>query len=267
MKFDSDKKLFLKNVLITFIAFAIYKLIGKFAISRIENGVINVFVTELILFICAASCALAARKMNTLKWQKQGLREGFLVGLFILGIQMVNLLFWISGYIKGVQTVTISGGEIILFILAMIMVGVSEELMFRGVLLNSCLEYFGENSVSALRKGIIISGSIFGAFHIFNVLIGASLSGSIVQAINAAVLGIVFGIIYVRSGKNIWPCIVLHSIQDTVSFLQSGMMNGIGIKDTVSSYGANMIPTIELLILVGLFLMRNKKMQQCVKQD
>lgn len=39
MKLDSDKKIFLKNVLFTFIAFAVYKLIGKFAVSRIENSI------------------------------------------------------------------------------------------------------------------------------------------------------------------------------------------------------------------------------------
>lgn len=117
----------------------------------------------------------------------------------------------------------------------------------------------------ALKIVFIISGSIFGVFHIFNVLIGASLSGSIVQALNAVVLGIVFGAVYVRSGKNIWPCIVMHSIQDTAAFLQSGMMNGRGVKDTVSSYSANMIPTIVILLLVGLFLMRKKKMSLCVK--
>lgn len=89
--------------------------------------------------------------------------------------------------------------------------------------------------------------------------------GSIVQALNAIVLGIVFGVVYVRSGKNIWPCIVLHSIQDTAAFLQSGMMNGGGIKDTVSNYNANMISIIVVLLLVGLFIMRKKKMMLCVK--
>ena len=265
MKFESDKKIFLRNVLFTFIAFAIYKLIGKFAISHIENGVINVFVTELTLLICAICCAFVTKKMSTLKWQKKGFGTGIHVGLFVLCIQILILFVWIYQYIMGVQTVTISGGEIILFFVAMVMVGVSEELMFRGVLLSSCLEYFGESSVLSLKKAIIISGSIFGAFHIFNVLIGASLSGSIVQALNAIVLGIVFGVVYVRSGKNIWPCIVLHSIQDTAAFLQSGMMNGGGIKDTVSNYNANMISIIVVLLLVGLFIMRKKKMMLCVK--
>ena len=203
--------------------------------------------------------------MSTLKWQKKGFGTGIIVGLFILCIQMLSLFSWIHQYFMGIQTVTISGGEIILFFVAMVMVGVSEELMFRGILLSSCLEFFGESSVSSLKKAIIISGSIFGAFHIFNVLIGASLSGSIVQALNAAVLGIVFGVIYVRSGKNIWPCIVLHSIQDTAAFLQSGMMNGSGVKDTVSNYSANTIPTIVGLLLVGLFIMRKKKMILCIK--
>lgn len=265
MKVDLNKKLFIKNIIFTFLAFVIYKIIGKFVVSNIENGIINAFVSELILLICAIGCALYTKKLNTLKWQKKRLGTGFIVGLFVFCIQMINLYTLIYQYICGVQSVTISGLEIILFILAMIMVGVSEELMFRGVLLNCCLEYFGENSVSSLKKAIIISGCIFGLFHIFNVLIGASLLGSIIQALNACVLGIIFGVIYVRSSKNIWPCIILHSIQDVVAFANSGMLNGSAVKNAVSSYDANMIPTIVILLMVGLFLMRKKKMVLCVK--
>lgn len=265
MKLDTDKKLFLKHVLFTFIAFAIYKIIGKFVISHIENGVINVFFTEVTLLVCAISLAIVTKRMNILKWQKKGFGTGILVGLPMLCLQVAGILYWIYRYIRGVETITITGMEIVLFLLTMVMVGVSEELMFRGVLLNSCLDYYGETSVSSINKAIIISGGIFGAFHIFNVLIGASLSGSIVQAINAAVLGIMLGAIYVRSSKNIWPCIVLHAIQDTSAFLQAGMMNGNGVKESVSGYSIKTLPTIVFLLLIGLFIMRKKKMSLCVK--
>ena len=265
MKLDTQKKEFLKNVLLTFTAFAVYKLIGKFAISHIENGVVNAFASEVTLLVCAFCLAFVTKRINVLKWKRQGIGTGLLVGLFMLIAQGLVILRWFLQYSIGMQTVTISVGEIILFLLAMIMVGISEELMFRGVLLNVCLDFFGETTVSSIRKAIIIAGSIFGAFHIFNVLIGASLSGSIVQAANAIALGIMLGAIYIRSGKNIWPCIILHTIQDTAAFLQSGMMNGGGIKDSVSGYDITAIPTIVLLLLIGFFIMRKKKMSQFVK--
>lgn len=265
MNSDSNKKDFLKNVLFTFIAFAIYKTMGTFVISHIKNSVVNVFVTEVTILTCAVCLALIVKKIDTLKPAKKGFGTGLLVGLFLIVMDMIGLGDWINQYAKGQQAITISSGEFILFILAMVMVGIAEELMFRGVLLNSCLEFFGENSISSIRKSIIISGCIFGAFHVFNVLVGASLYGSVIQAISAAVLGIVFGAIYVRCGKNIWPCIVIHGVHDAISFMQSGMLTGKGLKDAVSGYDARMLFTVVISLLVGLFLMRKKKMSQCVK--
>lgn len=265
MNSDSSKKIFLKGVMYTFIAFAIYKIMGKFVVSNISNSVVNVFVTELTLITCAICLALATKKINVLKPEKKGFGTGILVGIFILLTDAAALTVWVQQYIKGLQPITISGGEFILFILAMIMVGIAEELMFRGVLLNLCLDFFGENSVSAIKKSIIISSSIFGVFHIFNVLIGANLYGSIIQAINAIVIGIILSSVYVRCGKNIWPCIVLHGIHDLVSFLQSGMLAGNGVKDAVSGYDASMLPFILVSLLIGLFLMRKKKISLCVK--
>ena len=265
MNSDSNKKIFLKNVMLTFIAFAIYKIMGTFAISHIKNGVVNVFASEVTLLTCAICLAFATKKMNVLKLTKKGFGTGLFVGLFMICVDALGVLSWIYQYIKGAQVVTISSGEIILFIIAMVMVGVAEELMFRGVLLNSCLDLFGENSVSSIKKAIIISSVIFGVFHVFNVLIGASLSGSIVQAINAIVLGMMLGAVYVRSGKNIWPCIVIHGFHDFAAFMQSGMLEGSGIKDVVSGYNVDMIKNIVLLVLLSLFLMRKKKISLCVK--
>lgn len=265
MNVDNNKKLFLKNVLLTFAAFAIYKTIGTFVISHINNAAINVFATEVTLLTCAICLAFITKKLYVLKLSKKKFATGLFVGLFMIVIDALVISTWMLQYFRGTQVITISDGEKILFVLAMIMVGVAEELMFRGVLLNGCLDFFGEASVSSIKKAIIISSSIFGAFHIFNVLIGASLTGSIVQAINAIAIGIILGAVYVRSGKNIWPCIVLHGFHDLGSFMQSGMLTGNGIKDAVSGYDVSVIRSVIVFFLVGLFLMRKKKMSMCVK--
>lgn len=265
MNLDGTKKVFLKTVLFTFIAFAIYKIMGTFVLSHIKNGVVNVFASEMVLLTCAICLAFATKKIQVLNPTKKGFGTGLFVGLYMIVIDVMAVLYWIYQYIKGTQVVTISSMEIILFIVAMGMVGIAEELIFRGVLLNGCLDFFGESTVSSIRKAIVISSFIFGVFHIFNVLIGASLTGSIVQAINAIVLGMMLGAIYVRSGKNLWPCIVIHGFHDCVSFMQSGMLSGSGIKDAVSGYNMAMLRTIAILVLVSMFLMRKKKLSLYVK--
>lgn len=260
------KNLFLKNVLFTFIAFAIYKLIGTLAISHVKNAVVNVFLSEVTILTCALCLALATQKLNTLKLSTKGVGTGIVVGIYMALTDLFVLAVWIYRYVIGEQAVTISLWEKILFVLAMIMVGVAEEVMFRGVLLNCCLDFFGENSVSSIRIAIVASSCIFGLFHIFNILVGASLSGSIIQAINAIVIGMILGTVYVRSDKNIWSCIILHGFHDFCAFIQSGVLMGSGAKEAVSNYNSSMLFSISTMLLISIFLMRKKKLSLCVKE-
>lgn len=82
---------------------------------------------------------------------------------------------------------------------------VIEELLFRGIILESMKKY---NEWFA----VIFSSLIFGLMH-----------GNVPQAVNGFVVGIVLGAIYVRSGSLVPPCII-HIFMNTLTSLLAVMM-------------------------------------------
>ncbi|MBQ8568314.1 MAG: CPBP family intramembrane metalloprotease [Oscillospiraceae bacterium] len=82
---------------------------------------------------------------------------------------------------------------------------VLEELLFRGIVLESMKKY---NE----RFAVVFSALIFGLMH-----------GNIPQAVNGFVVGIVLGAVYVRSGSLVPPCII-HIFMNTLTSLLSVMM-------------------------------------------
>lgn len=86
-------------------------------------------------------------------------------------------------------------------------VGLSEELMFRGILLNSFVQKF-----SFFKSAIIVS-LLFGGVHILNGFITGNFSQGLMQASFATFSGILFIGIRVKS-INIIPAIIIHWLWD-----------------------------------------------------
>lgn len=87
------------------------------------------------------------------------------------------------------------------FFLSMALVGVAEEFIFRGVIAQSLLERFGTGR-AGVWKACLLSGLLFGAAHLTNLLSSAPF-GVLMQCVFAASLGTLFAAIYFRTG-NLW---------------------------------------------------------------
>lgn len=256
-----EKKVLLKNIVVVIVAFAVYKLMGTFCASQISDNVVKLFATEIVFVICSLCAAFFTNKLGEIKFSSKGFGKGFFVGLFVFVAAILRGIFWIVNYINGKETITVSALAIVLFIISMLFVGIAEEMLFRGILLNGFLDFFGEITTKSLRMAIFFSSLVFGLLHIFNVTTGATLVGAVMQAINAIALGMVFGAIYVRSGKNIWSCIILHGFHDLASFINSGILRGASTSDAISGYDMSLLPSVLGMFLLALFLMRKKKLQ------
>ncbi|MEY4174086.1 MAG: hypothetical protein RI900_1251 [Actinomycetota bacterium] len=90
----------------------------------------------------------------------------------------------------------------------MLLVGVTEEVTFRGILLVGGRKVFPKESTAVLFTSVL-----FGLFHVPNVFIGSTLSSSIKQAVLTAVIGTAFYCLR-RLTTSIIPCIVLHAAYD-----------------------------------------------------
>ena len=82
-----------------------------------------------------------------------------------------------------------------------------EELVFRGCLQSRLERLFGSGKGAAFLAAIV-QAMIFGAMHGYQGAGGAMLAGG---------TGLVLGLVYVVGGRNLWACIVLHGLIDTVS--------------------------------------------------
>ncbi len=100
----------------------------------------------------------------------------------------------------------------IYFLFYLLAVGIFEEFIFRGVLLESLLDFFAF-SRKGIWKAAVVSSLIFGFYHLINVLAGASVSASLFQAFCASVTGFFLAALYIRT-RNILVCVFYHAFWD-----------------------------------------------------
>ncbi|MEP5105539.1 MAG: type II CAAX endopeptidase family protein [Ekhidna sp.] len=82
-----------------------------------------------------------------------------------------------------------------------------EELQDRGFSLNRFESLFGNKLISTILA-VLIQAVIFGFRHSYD------LSD---RSITTGMIGLVFGIVYVVSGRNLWPLIIAHVILNSMS--------------------------------------------------
>lgn len=102
-------------------------------------------------------------------------------------------------------------GALVLVFLNTMMVGFSEEVMFRGVLFRASLERM------AIWPAIILNMVLFGGVHAFNGFITGDFGTALVQSLAAGMSGLVFMAILLRTGS-IWPAIIYHGLWDFLLF-------------------------------------------------
>jgi membrane protease YdiL (CAAX protease family) len=134
------------------------------------------------------------------------------------------------------------------------LVGLSEELMFRGVLLQAF-----RRTVS-IWPAVWLTTLAFGAIHILNVFMTGELRTALIQSAAAALSGLLFIALRLRTGS-LWPCIVVHGLWDFATFTVAAARSG---ESQATSAGGPMtlmtfMPVLLVLpnALYGLWLMRN----------
>ena len=99
--------------------------------------------------------------------------------------------------------------ESVLYVISMLCVGFLEEVIFRGFLFKALLK-------DNIKTAIIISSVTFGFGHIVNLLNGREVAATLLQVCYAIAIGFVFTIIFYK-GKCLWPCIITHSVVNSLS--------------------------------------------------
>ncbi|HQR70152.1 MAG TPA: CPBP family intramembrane metalloprotease [Burkholderiaceae bacterium] len=131
------------------------------------------------------------------------------------------------------------------------LVGLSEEWMFRGVL------FQGLRSRLALWPAILLTSALFGAVHVMNVVTTGQLGEAVVQAVAAFMSGMVMIALLIRTGS-IWVPIVYHALWDFGTFVVSVGSAASGPPIDVTQGWNWTLPMLMVLpnFLFALFLLR-----------
>lgn len=95
-------------------------------------------------------------------------------------------------------------------VLTMALVGLLEELLFRGLLLRGLERRLGR------KTAVILSALLFGLIHGANLLAGQELAATGLQILSAAAWGFLAAMVYCRGGS-LLPCILAHALLDITS--------------------------------------------------
>ncbi|NAS13273.1 CPBP family intramembrane glutamic endopeptidase [Poritiphilus flavus] len=110
----------------------------------------------------------------------------------------------------GYEFHNIAAADVIILLLAMLGVGISEEVIFRGLILPNLLK--GSSAEQPMLIPIVLAALLFGVLHFLNLFnADAQFPTVIAQVIYATFFGIAFGIILLRS-KSLLALGVLHGI-------------------------------------------------------
>ena len=149
--------------------------------------------------------------------------------------------------------------RILTFMLNMILVGVAEELVFRGIIAQTLLERYG-TARAGVWKACLVSGVLFGAAHLSNLL-GSEAFGVLMQCVFAASLGVMLAAIYFRTG-NLWVTVFLHSAMDIAAMLIGGLYGTTSVAESVSGYNASRLLSVAVYLIPTVFLLRKKKLPE-----
>jgi membrane protease YdiL (CAAX protease family) len=132
-----------------------------------------------------------------LKFDREMRRE-FVFGL-LAGFGLISIVFLVLWSLEAVTIVDISfpAQSLAVMTAIMIMVGFSEEVLFRGYILNNCMDSF--NKYAAL----LITSLAFSVSHLLNP------NPSLMGVVNIVLAGLLLGLYYVHR-RNLWFPIGVH---------------------------------------------------------
>ena len=103
------------------------------------------------------------------------------------------------------------------FVLVWSWAAFGEELTYRGYVLNRAAD-LGGRTPQAWAGALVLVIGLFGFGHSYQGAAGM---------IDTGIHGMVFGILYLASGQNLWACIIAHGVCDTVGIV--AIYFGVGV--------------------------------------
>lgn len=208
---------------------------GSLSTSRFgKEAVFEILWAGLVLLVVLAfknKYIFTQKRENFFKSIRYIVPELLLSGFFVL-ISIVSILS--SGNPLDIYSV---------FNLALycLFIGIVEEFLCRGWLLNEFLERYSNNRREILLS-IFFSSVIFGVVHFINIGETQGFVETLVQVMNATAGGMFLALVYYKT-KNIWVVVATHAIWDFSIFLSEA--NSLG--DCLSGTPTNVMVIVNII--------------------
>lgn len=162
-------------------------------------------VTQGVNWVYPLAAALLLAVVAWRRWDDVGLKTAPVAGsLGLLWLPALYIaVFLVLGVLLGLPPIAV-----IFFVLVnTFFVGLSEELMFRGILLQAF------RHLMAIWPAILVTSLLFGGIHSLNVFTTGHLLTSVIQSGAALLSGLLFIAIRLRT-RSLWSAIIVHGLWD-----------------------------------------------------
>ena len=191
---------------------------------------------QMLLGLVAISAALLAairllgiqKELGMTRWLQNGRALLWLLPMWVLS----------TGNLWGGVSVRYDAITSVMAVLSFLLVGVAEEIIFRGFLFN------GMRKTGRLTVAIVVSAITFGMGHMVNLLTGHATAETLVQMIFAVAWGFLFTFAYLKGGS-LLPCIAIHGLIDAFS---------VFARDNAAADWAYIIATVVIAVVYCLYL-------------
>lgn len=213
---------------------------------------------EVIGVVIGVIATFIFKKTHIFRERGKGIPAAFIAGGYLMFVALVTFILYLVQDFDASKIRPVS--HIITFVICMILVGASEEIIFRGIIQNRLMDAFGRDTHNGMVKAVITSGLIFALIHITNVFTGVTLRGAVLQALAVIGTGCLFGAIYARC-NNIWAMMLLHGIIDFCALAATGLQFDSGdLTSKLSDTNPASLIGSAINVAIALFLLRREKM-------
>lgn len=191
---------------------------------------------QMLLGLVAVSAALLAvirllgieKELGMTRWLQNGKTLLWLLPMWVLS----------TGNLWGGVGLRYAGINSLMAVLSFLLVGVVEEIVFRGFLFN------GMRRTGKLPVAVVVSALTFGMGHIVNLLTGHATMETLVQVLFAVAWGFLFTFAYLKGGS-LLPCIAIHGLIDAFSVFS---------RDSLVADWAYIVATVAAALVYCLYL-------------
>lgn len=188
-------------------------------------------VCELVPALLFALVLSRVGRLGLLTKKGKGFLRGLAVGGYCLGFIAFVAFQTVAVALEEGYGVNLTAASFA-YVVAMLLVGVTEEIEARALIGGTFLEHFGTSRSGAI-KAAVASGLIFGAMHLTNALAG-DVPGTMIQVALCVTGGILYAAVYFRCG-NIWTVALIHGLNDVAAGTTEWLFNGGASIEVVSS--------------------------------